>query len=92
MMMQVVSDSILMLVLNRLSLGSSEVHTGQMHPMRGTPVLVPDPRMVMRNKTCWLKFMLLSMKYASLPHIIFENQASIYQSRLLVGESIQARY
>ena len=50
MMIQVVSDSILILVLNRLSLGSSEVHTGHTHPMRGTPVLVPDPRMVIRNK------------------------------------------
>jgi len=55
MMIQVVSDSTLILVLNRLSLGSSEVHTGQMHPMRGTPVLVPDPRMVILNKTCWIK-------------------------------------
>ena len=56
MMMQVVSDSILMLVLNRLSLGSSEVQTGHMHPMRGTPVLVPDPRIVILNKTCKIKF------------------------------------
>jgi len=51
-MIQVVSDSILMLVLNRLSLGSTEVHTGQRHPIRGTPVLVPDPRIVILNKTC----------------------------------------
>ena len=54
MMIEVVSDSTLILVLNRLSLGSSEVHTGQMHPIRGTPVLVPDPRMVIRNKTVGL--------------------------------------
>jgi hypothetical protein len=33
-------------------LGSSEVHTGQTHPIRGTPVLVPDPRIVILNKTC----------------------------------------
>jgi hypothetical protein len=54
MIIQVVSDSILILVLNRLSLGSSEVHTGHTHPIRGTPVLVPDPRMVIRNKTVGL--------------------------------------
>ena len=50
MMIQVVSDSILILVLNLLSLGSAELHTGHSHPIRGTPVLVPDPRMVIRNK------------------------------------------
>lgn len=92
MMIQVVSDSILILVLNRLSFGSSEVHTGHVHPMRGTPVLVPDPRMVIRNKTVGLNFMLLSMKGASLPHIIFENQASTYQNRWLAVGSIQVKY
>jgi hypothetical protein len=51
MIIQVVSDSTLILVLKRLSLGSSEVHTGHVHPIRGTPVLVPDPRIVIRNKT-----------------------------------------
>ena len=91
-MIQVVSDSILILVLNLLSLGSAELHTGHTHPIRGTPVLVPDPRMVIRNKVVGLKFMLQTMQCASLPHIIFENHASIYQSRLLVGESIQVRY
>lgn len=54
MMIQVVSEAILMLVLNLLSLGSFEVHTGQTHPIKGTPVLVPDPRMVIFNKTVWL--------------------------------------
>jgi hypothetical protein len=55
MMIQVVSDSILMLVLNLLSLGSSEIHTGHAHPIRGTPVLVPDPRMVILNKMSRVK-------------------------------------
>jgi hypothetical protein len=35
-----------MLVLNLLSLGSLETHTSQLHPINGTPVLVPDPKMV----------------------------------------------
>ncbi len=63
MIIQVVSDSILMLVLSLLSLGSFEVHTGQAHPMRGTPVLVPDPKMVMLNKMDWL-IMLQSVQCA----------------------------
>ena len=50
MIIQVVSDSILILVLNLLSLGSFEVQTGQLQPIHGTPVLVPDPKMVIRNK------------------------------------------
>ena len=91
-MIQVVSDSILILVLNRLSLGSAELHTAHTHPIRGTPVLVPDPRMVILNKIVGLNFMLQSMQYASLPHIIFENHASTYQIQLLVAESIQVRY
>ena len=81
MIIQVVSDSILILVLNLLSLGSFEIHTGHAQPMRGTPVLVPDPRMVILNKIGRLKFMLQSMQYASLPHIIFESQASTYQTQ-----------
>ena len=65
MTIQVVSDSILMLVLNLLSLGSSEVHTGHMHPIKGTPVLVPDPKIVILNKTCKVKI------YASVNAIRF---------------------
>ena len=92
MMIQVVSDSILILVLNLLSLGSAELHTGHTHPIRGTPVLVPDPRMVIRNKIGGLKIMLQSMQYASLPHIAFENHALTCQIQSLVAESIQVRY
>ena len=87
-----VSDSILILVLNRLSLGSAELHTEHTHPIRGTPVLVPDPRMVIRNKIGGLKIMLQTMQYASLPHIAFENHASTCQIQSLVTGSIQVRY
>lgn len=46
----VVGELILILVLKRLSLGLSEVQTGHLQPIRGTPVLVPDPKIVMSNK------------------------------------------
>ena len=91
-MIQVVSDSILILVLKRLSLGSSEIQTGHVQPIRGTPVLVPDPRMVIRNKLVGLKIMLQSMQCALLPRIAFENHALIYQIQSLVVESIQVKY
>jgi hypothetical protein len=46
----VVAELILMLVLNLLFLGSLEVHTSQLHPIKGTPVLVPDPKIVISSK------------------------------------------
>ena len=39
-----------MLVLNLLFLGALEVQTTQSQPIKGTPVLVPEPKMVMSNK------------------------------------------
>jgi hypothetical protein len=38
--------SIMMEARVRLSLGSLDVQTGQLHPTMGTPVEVPLPRMV----------------------------------------------
>ena len=46
----VVAELILMLVLNLLFLGLVEVHTSQSHPIKGTPVLVPDPKIVISSK------------------------------------------
>ena len=46
----VVAELILMLVLNLLFLGSLEVHTSQSHPIKGTPVLVPDPKKLEKYK------------------------------------------
>jgi hypothetical protein len=31
-------------------MGSDDLHTSQSQPIKGTPVLVPDPRMVKCNK------------------------------------------
>jgi hypothetical protein len=53
-----------------LSLGSSEIQTGHTHPIRGTPVLVPDPRMVIRNKMGRVKI------YASVNAIRFTSSYS----------------
>ena len=60
----VVGDTILILVLNLLSLGLMDVHTSQLHPIKGTPELVPDPKIVISNKVnnlvrpplCWRCF------------------------------------
>lgn len=92
MTIQVVDDSILMLVLNLLSLGSVELHTAQGQPIKGTPVLVPDPKMVIRNNMGRLKITLLSKQCASLLRIIFENHALTYQIQSLIVGSIQVRY
>lgn len=46
---EVVDVSIFKLVRNLLSLASLEVQTEQLHPIKGTPVLVPEPKMVKFN-------------------------------------------
>jgi hypothetical protein len=46
----VVAELILILVLSLLFLGLVEVHTSQSHPIKGTPVLVPDPKIVISSK------------------------------------------
>ena len=46
----VVEELILILVLNLLLMGLADLHTSQSQPIKGTPVLVPEPRMVKCNK------------------------------------------
>jgi hypothetical protein len=46
---EVVAVSIFKLVRNLLSNGSLEAQTAQLHPIKGTPVLVPEPKMVKCN-------------------------------------------
>lgn len=76
----VVAELILILVLNLLSFGLLEVHTGHSQPIRGTPVLVPDPKMVISNKIKKFKQQLLSKKVFEPLHITFGKTVLIYQN------------
>ena len=88
----VVGELILILVLKRWSLGLFEVQTRQVQPIRGTPVLVPDPKMVMSNKLLYFKQLLLS-KIAFEPlRITFEKTELIYQIQYPTEELIPIRY
>ena len=88
----VVGELILILVLKRWSLGLFEVQTGQVQPIRGTPVLVPDPKMVMSNKLLYFKQLLLS-KIAFEPlRITFEKTELIYQIQYPTEGLIPIRY
>lgn len=87
-----VGELILILVLKRWSLGLFEVQTGQVQPIRGTPVLVPDPKMVMSNKLLYFKQLLLS-KIAFEPlRITFEKTELIYQIQYPTEGLIQVMY
>lgn len=88
----VVGELILILVLKRWSLGLFEVQTRQVQPIRGTPVLVPDPKMVMSNKLLYFKQLLLS-KIAFEPlRITFEKTELIYQIQYPTEGLILIRY
>ena len=88
----VVGELILILVLKRLSLGLSEVQTGQGQPIRGTPVLVPDPKMVISNKIKKFKQQLLSKKVFEPLRITFEKTELIYQIQYPTEGLIPIRY
>ena len=88
----VVGELILILVLKRWSLGLFEVQTGQVQPIRGTPVLVPDPKMVMSNKLLYFKQLLLSKIVFEPLRITFEKTELIYQIQYPTEGLIPIRY